>query len=257
MKLFQALSLVILSPLIFTGVYSVGISSLDGRPNGNIPPHPAMPLVALPADMKPLRDGIELPPYSTIYYFDQLIDHKKPELGTFKQRYMFTWEYYQKGGPIILSTPGEGNAATYFGYLTNRTVPGLLAQPNHGATIVLEHRFFGLSNPYPDLSTTSLRVHTIEQAIEDLVYFARNVHLPFPEAIEDGNNVGPDKNPWILVGGSYSGALVSWTIVSHPGVFHAGYSSSGVVQAISYYWGYFEPIRQYMPKNCSADVERV
>ncbi|KAG8779240.1 hypothetical protein FRC16_003479, partial [Serendipita sp. 398] len=135
MKLFQALSFVILSPLIFTGVYSVGISSLDGRPNGNIPPHPAMPLVALPADMKPLRDGIELPPYSTIYYFDQLIDHKKPELGTFKQRYMFTWEYYQKGGPIILSTPGEGNAATYFGYLTNRTVPGLLAQPNHGATI--------------------------------------------------------------------------------------------------------------------------
>lgn len=23
------------------------------------------------------------------------------------------------------------------------------------------------------------------------------------------------------------------------------------------YWGYFEPIRQYMPQNCSADVEAV
>lgn len=23
------------------------------------------------------------------------------------------------------------------------------------------------------------------------------------------------------------------------------------------YWGYFEPIRQFMPKNCSADVEAV
>ncbi|KAG8840366.1 hypothetical protein FRB91_006171 [Serendipita sp. 411] len=184
MKLFQALSFVIFSPLIFTGVYSVGISSLDGRPNGNIPPHPAMPLVALPADMKPLRDGIELPPYSTIYYFDQLIDHKKPELGTFKQRYMFTWEYYQKGGPIILSTPGtsEDPKCRYMAY-----------------------PFQGKAMPPP--------VHTIEQAIEDLVYFARNVHLPFPEAIEDGNNVGPDKNPWILVGGSYSGALVSWTMV--------------------------------------------
>lgn len=23
------------------------------------------------------------------------------------------------------------------------------------------------------------------------------------------------------------------------------------------YWGYFEPIRQFMPQNCSADVEAV
>lgn len=25
----------------------------------------------------------------------------------------------------------------------------------------------------------------------------------------------------------------------------------------SYFWGYFEPIRQHMPQNCSADVEAV
>lgn len=211
----------------------------------------------MPADTSPVRNGTVLPPYSTLYYFDQLIDHNKPELGTFQQRYMFTWEYYQKGGPIVLSTPGESNAAGFSGYLTNRTIPGLIAQPNNGATVVLEHRFFGLSNPYQNLSATAFAVHTIDQAIEDLVYFARNVHLPFPAEIENGSQVGPDKNPWILVGGSYSGALTSWTMVRHPGVFHAGYSSSGVVQAINYYWGYFEPIRQNMPRNCSADVERV
>jgi hypothetical protein len=27
--------------------------------------------------------------------------------------------------------------------------------------------------------------------------------------------------------------------------------------AITDFWGYFEPIRQQMPKNCSADVEAV
>lgn len=228
-----------------------------GRRNGNMAPHPALPYVAMPDNARPIRNGTELPPYSTLYYFDQLIDHNKPELGTFKQRYMFTWEYYEKGGPIILSTPGEANAAPYSSYLTNRTVVGQIAQPNHGAAVVLEHRFFGLSNPYPDLSSGSLSVLTLEQSTADLVYFAKNVHLPFPTDVEDGSKVGPDRNPWILVGGSYSGALVSWTMNSHPGVFHAGYSSSGVVQAISYYWAYFEPIRQYMPKNCSADVERV
>lgn len=83
--------------------------------------------------------------------------------------------------------------------MTNRTIPGLLAQPNHGATVVLEHRFFGLSNPYQNLSATSFSVHTIEQAIEDLAYFAKNVHLPFPAEIEDGSQVGPDKNPWVCV----------------------------------------------------------
>lgn len=63
---------------------------------------------------------------------------------------------------------------------------------------------------------------------------------------------------------------------SNPGVFTAGYASSAVVQAIVYvstpddhgwvlitsrlssnFWGYFEPIRQNMPANCSADVEAV
>jgi hypothetical protein len=44
---------------------------------------------------------------------------------------------------------------------------------------------------------------------------------------------------------------------SKPGVFFAGYSSSGVVEAINNFWQYFEPIRQNMPQNCSADVEAV
>jgi hypothetical protein len=42
-------------------------------------------------------NGTELPAYNTFYYFDQLIDHKNPSLGTFKQRYYHTWEYYKPG----------------------------------------------------------------------------------------------------------------------------------------------------------------
>ena len=154
-------------------------------------------------------------------------DHNNPELGTFQQRYWHTYEFYEEGesmaanvfssrahrnalgGPIILSTPGEGNADGYDGYLTNRTINGLIAQQQNGSTIVLEHRFYGYSNPYPDLTVNSLKVHTIQQAIDDLVYFAENVKLPMP----NGDQVGPDNAPWILVGGSYSGALTSWTLV--------------------------------------------
>ncbi len=97
----------------------------------------------------------------------------------------------------------------YVGYLTNDTLNGVIAQQQNGATIVLEHRFYGLSNPYPDLSVNSFKVHNIQQAIDDLEYFSRNVKLPMP----GGDKVAPGKAPWILVGGSYSGALTSWTMV--------------------------------------------
>ena len=99
----------------------------------------------------------------------------------------------------------------YTPYLTNSTINGQIAQQEHGATIVLEHRFYGESTPFADLSTPNLTYHTIQQAIDDLEYFAKNVKLPMP----GGDAVGPTKVPWVLVGGSYSGALTSWTMVKY------------------------------------------
>jgi Serine carboxypeptidase S28 len=85
----------------------------------------------------------------------------------------------------------------------------MIAQQENGATVLIEHRFFGQSNPYNDLTATSLQFLTIQQAIDDLVYFAENVKLPMP----GGNAVSPMQVPWILVGGSYAGALTAWTKV--------------------------------------------
>ncbi|PBL02968.1 hypothetical protein ARMGADRAFT_279728 [Armillaria gallica] len=225
------------------------------RLRGNIMPMPVMPVIGVEDTTSYAVTSLadELPPYDTVYYFDQLIDHNDPSLGTFQQRYWHTYEFYEPGGPIILMTPGEANAAPYTGYLTNRTINGLIAQQEHGSVIIIEHRFYGLSNPYPDLTVASLRYHTIQQAIDDLEYFAKNVVLPMP----NGDQVGPDKAPWILTGGSYSGALTSWTMVNKPNIFWAGYASSAVVEAIFDFWRYFEPIRQNMPQNCSADVAAV
>jgi len=154
---------------------------------------------------------------------------------------------------VLSSNFADRWVSGYSGYLANGTINGQIAQQQNGSTIVLEHRFYGLSNPFPDLSVSSLRVHTIQQAIDDLVYFAQNVNLPMP----NGNNVAPGKAPWILIGGSYSGALTSWTMVNKPDVFFAGYASSAVVQSITQFWQYFDPIRQFMPQNCSADVQAV
>ncbi|KAH9920151.1 peptidase S28 [Fomitopsis serialis] len=199
------------------------------------------------------RNGTELPPLNTTYYFDQLIDHTNPSLGTFKQRYWHTWEFYETGGPIILTTPGEGNAEGYESSLVNSTINGMIAQELNGSTIVLEHRFYGYSNPYDNLSVESLQYHTIQQAIDDFEYFAYNVKLPMP----GGDHVTPDEAPWILIGGSYAGALTSFTKVNKPDLFYAAWSSSGSWRDLSNYWGYFDIIRQHMPQNCSADVQAV
>ncbi|TFK38223.1 serine carboxypeptidase S28-domain-containing protein [Crucibulum laeve] len=200
-------------------------------------------------------NGTVLPPYDMVYYFDQLIDHSNPKLGTFKQRYWHTWEYYKPGGPILLHTPGEANAESSYTYVTNTSLQGLIAQNFNGATVVIEHRFFGLSNPLPDLSEKSLELLTIDQGMKDLVYFSQNVKLPMPGGDTEG--IKPHKTPWILNGGSYAGGLTTWTMNKNPGVFWAGYSSSGVVKPMVEFWEYFEPIRQNMPQNCSLDVERV
>jgi hypothetical protein len=101
--------------------------------------------------------------------------------------------------------------AAYTGYLTNLTINGQIAQQEHGATIVIEHRFFGLSNPYPDLTVSSLKYLTIQLGVDDLAYFAQNADLPMP----GGDAVKPDQAPWVLVGGSYSGALTAFTMVKY------------------------------------------
>ncbi|KIP03851.1 hypothetical protein PHLGIDRAFT_25906 [Phlebiopsis gigantea 11061_1 CR5-6] len=93
-----------------------------------------------------------LPPLNMTYYLDQLVDHTSPGLGTFKQRYWHTWEWYKSEGPIILFTPGEG----FTGYLVNKSLNGQIAQQESGATIVLEHCYYGLSAPAVNISAQNL-----------------------------------------------------------------------------------------------------
>ncbi|TFY55377.1 hypothetical protein EVG20_g9334, partial [Dentipellis fragilis] len=244
----------ILPALLLLAATYVSARLPDGRAHANMQPMPVVGRLGPGSDaVKYSKTGQLLPSLNTTYYFDQLIDHNNPSLGTFKQRYWFDWENYEPGGPMVLFTPGEGNAEEFTVFLTNRSMVGLLAQQENGASIAIEHRFFGLSNPYPDLSVASLKYLTIQQAIDDLAYFAKNVKLLMP----GGDCVSPDKAPWVLVGGSYSGALTSFAKVNKPDIFWAGYASSAVVESIVDFWKYFDIVRQFMPQNCSADVQAV
>ncbi|KAJ5191835.1 Peptidase S28 [Penicillium cinerascens] len=186
--------------------------------------------------------------------FDQLIDHNNPSLGTFPQHYWWNSEWWGgEGSPVVLFTPGEEAAAQYTGYLTNRTLTGLYAKEIQGAVIVIEHRYWGNSTPYADLSTENLQYLTVGNAVADLAYFANTVDLPF----DTDSSSNAQYAPWVLSGGSYSGALTAWTESTSPGTFWAYHSTSAPVEAIYDYWQYFIPVQEGMAKNCSRDVTRV
>ncbi|KID86422.1 serine peptidase [Metarhizium guizhouense ARSEF 977] len=184
--------------------------------------------------------------------FQQLIDHNKPELGRFSQRYWYNADDWAgPGSPIILNAPSEHEANAF--YATKDSLAGRFAQTTGGAAIVLEHRYWGKSSPFNNLTTTNLQYLNLDNAIQDIIYFAHNVEQPF----DLGGTSKPSKAPWVLTGCSYSGALAAWTHHLAPGTFWAYHCSSAVVEAIPNFWKYNQPIKEAIPKNCSTDMQGV
>lgn len=116
-----------------------------------------------------------------------------------------------------------------------------------------QDRYWGESSPYDDLSGFNLRFLTLRNSIADFTNIAANAHFPF----DPSNKSNAAYAPWIMIGGSYSGALSAWTESTSPGTFWAYHASSAPVEAISDYWQYFAPVALAMPKNCSEDVQAV
>jgi hypothetical protein len=99
-----------------------------------------------------------------------------------------------------------------------------------------------------------MQYQTLKNAIADLNYFALTAKLPFDKS----GATNADKAPWVLIGGSYSGALTAWVeATTKPSVMWAYYSSSAVVETIGNYWSYFLTETENMPKNCSSDISAV
>ena len=81
-------------------LFSFGLTFFGWDPVNAVvpPPRPSIPQISAVDDLPVTsRNGTTLPPYTTFYEFDQLIDHNNPRLGTFKQRFYFTYEFYEPG----------------------------------------------------------------------------------------------------------------------------------------------------------------
>ena len=85
------------------------------------------------------------------------------------------------------------------------------AQVLQGLVILTEHRFYGKSQPFTDLSTEHLQYLSSEQALADYANLIDHVRELYNAT---------DSNPVVAFGGSYSGALAAWLRlkVGHPAV---------------------------------------
>jgi pimeloyl-ACP methyl ester carboxylesterase len=168
----------------------------------------------------------ELPKDLTAGTYQQAIDHFGQLAGqTFAQRYWTDSEYASQSSdaPVIFHVCGEGDAER--GYFLNDSA--ITWAKTLGARLVyLEHRYYGQSLPFPDLSADHLQYLTLENAIEDLASFQKWI------ADQQGWT-----GKWISVGGSYSGTLSAIYRQEHPELVVGALASSapmtaGVGQAV-------------------------
>jgi pimeloyl-ACP methyl ester carboxylesterase len=175
--------------------------------------------------------------------FKQRLDHTSlTDSRTFDQRYWITNTLAKSSAsPVILYLCGEGACGS--SALTFGPLPQIAR--DHGAYIVsLEHRYYGKSQPFTDLSTSNLRYLSTEQAIEDI--------RSFREGLRAEKRL---TGPWILVGGSYAGALAAYTRSRHPQEFVGALASSASVRPLLDFDNYDLHVATLAGKSCVASLQ--
>lgn len=172
--------------------------------------------------------------------------------ASFGLRYWFDAAHYEEGGPVIVLHSGESSGDERLPYL-EYGILSILARATHGIGVVLEHRYYGASNPTPAKTVEDLRFLSTEQTLADNAYFARHVHFP----VAGHANVTSSSAPFIIYGGSYAGSVAGLTRKLYPDAYWGAISSSGVPAAIDDYWQYLEAARYYAPGDCSPTLQKL
>uniref|UniRef100_A0A224Z7T1 Thymus specific serine protease n=1 Tax=Rhipicephalus zambeziensis TaxID=60191 RepID=A0A224Z7T1_9ACAR len=168
--------------------------------------------------------------------------------GFWKQRYFVSDEFYRPGGPVFLLFGGEGTASAK--WLTAPTHIMLLAKKYGALVFQLEHRYYGLSWPTPDMSVANLEYLTSEQALADGAFFR--------DAMVEKYSLGPDSK-WVVFGGSYSGSLAAWFKLKYPHLAVGAVASSAPLYAVIDFKDYLRVVRDSLATTgpeCNKQIEQ-
>lgn len=123
-------------------------------------------------------------------------------------------------------------------------------------TYIRGPRYYGESLPFPiDSKTTKEQWQflTVEQALEDVIYFSQRFTFPHPDDHTTGYRPHPSTTPWIFIGGSYPGVRAAYIRLRNPETIYASWASSGPIEAQIDMSSYWQAAERALPRNCSND----
>ena len=165
--------------------------------------------------------------------FKNKVDHfNYLDNSEYDQRYWVSDQYWDGAGPIFLYICGEYRCSVP----ETRLYPFMVGSKYNAKFMVLEHRFYGDSQPYDTWELANLAKLNSEQALADLAYFIGEMN---PE----------QKLKVLVIGGSYPGAMSAWFRNRYPHLAVGSWSSSGVVQPVVDFWKFDEQTYQSTVKS--------
>ena len=177
--------------------------------------------------------------------FDQQIDHPRQgtsTLGTFKQRFWYSTQFAKSAdAPVLFYFCGEAPCDPAYALTMADAAMALDA-----AVVVLEHRYYGDSKPYPDFTADHMKYLTIHNALEDGAGF---------EAF--AKSTLPLKGKWISVGGSYPGMLAAFYREKHPELVVGAWASSAPVNVTLAFSGYDAIAAKALGTQCLTLFQQV
>ncbi|OHS97096.1 hypothetical protein TRFO_09660 [Tritrichomonas foetus] len=176
-----------------------------------------------------LRPPISFRPTGKQGTFTQILDHfSMSDNRRFQQRYFINDIYYRNisSDPIIVDIGGESE---YSESSIARGPYKAIASQTHALIAGLEHRFFGKSQPFSDLSAESLKYNTVDQALADIAHFITFLRNKY--CYNSTCDV-------LVIGGSYSGALSSWFRLYYPHLANYSWSSSAPINIKKKFYEY-------------------
>ena len=185
-----------------------------------------------------------LPAVVTTGEISQTFDHfSVSETRTFKQRYWITSTFASgSAAPVLLYICGEsecGGSPLNYGPLPR------IAKETGAYIVAIEHRYYGKSQLFPDLSTANLKYLSTAQAIEDL--------RSFRSIMKSAKNLS---GRWILVGGSYAGNLAAYARMKFPAEFAGAVASSAPVRPEPNFTAYDHHVANLAGRACIADLQK-
>nr|XP_010584662.1 putative serine protease K12H4.7 [Loxodonta africana] len=171
----------------------------------------------------------------------------KDQIASEEQRYFINDIFYKPGGPVFLFIKGENAASRQM--VTGNNTWTTYAERLGALCLLLEHRFYGHSQPTGDLSTASLRYLNSRQALADIVNFRTQI----------AKTMGLTKNKWVIFGGSYGGSLAVWSRIKRPDLFFAAVGSSAPMLAKVNFYEYLEIFYRTLTTyniECARAVEK-